>query len=113
MSYIVLNGKLVKVRRNGWTGKTNVSSMIDHTVEQKSRAALKGKRGGNCNVTDCQKPGATWWNTSTRAYYCQHCAMEINRWSNHDEGFSICYTSEAEAIAQKAMFTYSNDHISQ
>lgn len=31
-----------------------------------------------CNRTACQKPGAAWWNTSTRAYYCADCAKAIN-----------------------------------
>ncbi len=40
---------------------------------------LKGLLNGNCNRTACQKPGATWYNKSTRAYYCEECAHEINR----------------------------------
>lgn len=38
----------------------------------------KGKKGGRCNVTACQQPGAWYFNKSTRAYYCQDCAREIN-----------------------------------
>ena len=38
----------------------------------------KGLKAGNCNVTACQKPGAVYFNKSTRAYYCAHCAEEIN-----------------------------------
>ena len=38
----------------------------------------KGKKGGRCNVTACQKPGAMWFNKSTEAYYCEDCAREIN-----------------------------------
>ena len=33
---------------------------------------------GSCNVTACQKPGAQYWNTSTRAFYCAKCAKQIN-----------------------------------
>jgi hypothetical protein len=106
LSYITLNGKLVKVHRNKWTGGSNIPAIIKHNIERKSRAELKGTRDGNCNVTACQKPKATWWNTSTRAYYCAYCAGEINRWSKHDEGYEICYPSEAAAIAAKAMFAY-------
>ena len=40
--------------------------------------ALKGKHGGNCNREACQKPGATWYNQSTLAYYCGECAHAIN-----------------------------------
>jgi len=38
----------------------------------------KGKKGGRCNVTACQQPGAWYFNKSTRAYYCQECANEVN-----------------------------------
>lgn len=105
MSYTVIKGKLVKVRRNRWIGGSNIGQIVKQNAEESKKAALKGKQGGNCNVTACQKPGATWWNTSTRAYYCAHCANEINRWSKHDEGYEICYPSESAAIAAKAMFT--------
>lgn len=101
MSYITLNGRLVKVRRNKFTGGNNVGATIRLEQERRQRIALKGKKDGNCNVTACQKPGATWWNASTRAYYCPHCAAEINRWSRHDEGYEICFTSEAAAQAAK------------
>ena len=105
MAYTTLNGKLVRVHRNGWTGKTNIGVVIKDNIAATKKAALKGKLDGNCNVTDCQKPGATWWNTSTRAYYCYHCAEDINYWSRHDEGIEICYPSESVAIAAKAPFT--------
>lgn len=39
---------------------------------------LKGIKDGNCNVTACQRPGATFFNKSTRKYYCRACAKEIN-----------------------------------
>ena len=39
---------------------------------------LKGKKNGNCNRTDCQKPGATWYNHSTRMWYCGDCALWLN-----------------------------------
>jgi len=40
--------------------------------------ADKGKKGGRCNVTACQQPGAWYFNKCTRAYYCADCAIEIN-----------------------------------
>lgn len=109
MSYAVINGKLVKAQRDrGWygnRGQSNVAKIAQENNSAAKKAKLKGQRDGNCNVTACQKPGATWWNTSTRAYYCPHCASEINRWARHDDGFEICFTSESAAIAAKAMFT--------
>jgi hypothetical protein len=39
----------------------------------------KGLFGGSCNRRACQRPGATWFNHSTRAHYCEDCAQAINR----------------------------------
>lgn len=57
------------------TAKEMPKAMDDAAV----KAALKGVFKGNCNVTACQKPSATYFNYSTRKYYCAHCAYEINR----------------------------------
>ena len=37
----------------------------------------KGKEGKNCNRTACQAPGAYFFNKGTRAWYCRHCAEQI------------------------------------
>lgn len=39
----------------------------------------KGELDGSCNRTACQKPGAKWFNHSTRKYYCGDCADLINK----------------------------------
>ncbi len=45
----------------------------------------KGVKGGDCNVTQCQEPdSAVYFNKSTRKYYCQHCAYEINKANRRD-----------------------------
>lgn len=49
----------------------------------------KGHHNGSCNRAACQKPGANWFNHSTRAYYCESCAEKINYWAEHDDHFSI------------------------
>jgi len=41
--------------------------------------ALKGKKGGNCNRTDCQKPHALFYNPYTYAWYCEECAKVLNK----------------------------------
>jgi hypothetical protein len=55
---------------------------------------LKGKKGGNCNRTACQQPEATWYNHSTRAYYCEPCAQNLNFYSKADAmrlfGHDLC-----------------------
>lgn len=52
----------------------------------------KGLYDGNCNRTACQRPirGANWFNLSTRAYYCQSCALMLNRESGHYDGIRVC-----------------------
>lgn len=37
----------------------------------------KGKKGGSCNRTACQRPGADYYNKYMDAFYCLHCAQEI------------------------------------
>lgn len=39
----------------------------------------KGRKGGSCNFTACQRPGATWFHHSTEAWYCERCARELNQ----------------------------------
>lgn len=38
----------------------------------------KGQYLGHCNRSKCLKPGASWYNNSTRLYYCFACALELN-----------------------------------
>lgn len=57
----------------------------------------KGKLNGRCNRTACQRPGATWFNTSTRAYYCAACARDITRFTKRADGFHICFPTLGSA----------------
>lgn len=41
--------------------------------------ADKGQRGGSCNRRACQAPGANYYNRGSYAFYCQSCAVELNR----------------------------------
>lgn len=38
----------------------------------------KGEYMGSCNRSACLKPGAFWYNHSTRKYYCEECAHWLN-----------------------------------
>lgn len=55
---------------------------------------LKGLKGGNCNRTACQKPGAHYFNKGTDKYYCQECALLINRASIDQLGYALCTYKE-------------------
>lgn len=54
----------------------------------------KGLYGGSCNRSACQKPGATWYNHATHAYYCTQCASLLNRanadWAIDQYGHHLC-----------------------
>lgn len=56
-----------------------------HPLHPKSKLAaeyelntLKGEKNGFCNRSSCLKPGANYYNHSTRKYYCEECATVIN-----------------------------------
>ncbi len=55
---------------------------------------MKGKFGGDCNVTQCQKSGACSYNHAMRAYYCEKCATEINKASFEQHGVGLCDVME-------------------
>lgn len=50
----------------------------DAMIEKAKTNAQKGKRGGDCNRTQCQRPHAWWYNKTMRSYYCGDCAGAIN-----------------------------------
>lgn len=54
----------------------------------------KGLYDGRCNRMACQQPGAVWYNHSTRKYYCEECAHELNRYNRRDSmelfGHDLC-----------------------
>ncbi|MCX6217576.1 hypothetical protein [Spirosoma sp.] len=51
-------------------------------------APAKGDINGTCYRTSCQSPGATFYNHSTRKYYCTNCADLINR-ANHEDAIRL------------------------
>lgn len=53
----------------------------------------EGQQERNCVRTACKAPGATWWNRSTRAWYCKPCAMKIN-----DQNGEICHEGEPYSV---------------
>ena len=82
MAYTTIDGKLVKVGK-----KSYMRGHINHVptprpmqdYEPPKNAADKGEYGGSCNITRCQRPNsATWYNHSTRKYYCPSCARTLN-----------------------------------
>jgi hypothetical protein len=47
----------------------------------------KGQEGGSCNVNACQLPdSAHYYNTAMNAFYCYHCARQI-QYANPDMYF--------------------------
>lgn len=72
MSYTTRHGKLVRIH-SGAHGR--------HRMLPPVEPANKGEFGGSCNRSACLRPGANWYNHSTRKYYCESCA----HWLNTDE----------------------------
>lgn len=61
--------------------------------------AGKGLFGQLCNRKDCLGPGATWFNHSTKLYYCAHCAFLINRANPEavaEYGHKLCTEGQSE-----------------
>ncbi|CAL9969626.1 hypothetical protein VPHK567_0139 [Vibrio phage K567] len=106
MAYQVINGKLQKIKKDKprdydkeWNKMQEVSKAQveilnrirerdeinsldtrqrhEAMIELAKRNERKGKKGGDCNVTQCQNPGASSYNTAMRAYYCESCAHDI------------------------------------
>ena len=87
MTYKVIDGKLVKIKKTkpvvagtGLPPRPSSPERSRRREEQAPRlAADKGEFGGSCNITHCQRPNsATWYNHSTRKYYCRFCAHDLN-----------------------------------
>ncbi len=83
MAYTTIDGKLVKVKKNAMGQKylaqpPRLPGQLTE-VEMPKTAADKGDYNGSCNITRCQRPNsATWFNHSTRKYYCRSCAHTLN-----------------------------------
>jgi hypothetical protein len=77
MAYKVIDGRLVKVKR-GITYVPLPDPFYPPPKNPKPDPKLKGVKGGNCNRTHCQLPGANWYNHGSLAYYCESCAWDLN-----------------------------------
>lgn len=80
--------------------KTNGTAPYDGATAEDT-ARVKGALRGACNVTACQAPGsAIYFNRSTKAYYCEHCAGRINRANPDAVGGALCVI-DPEARAER------------
>jgi hypothetical protein len=94
MAYTTRFGKLVRLH-NSYTPSGKRIKDAPRYDEPKLKAD-KGEMNGSCNRTACQKPGADWFNHSTRKYYCANCAYDLNtdRFNHQDAwqmyGHDLC-----------------------
>lgn len=65
-------------------GKSQLARQMAEEFKVMELKPDKGQKDGSCNRAACQKPGATWFNRGTYAYYCAHCASLIN--GHQDKG---------------------------
>lgn len=78
MAYTVINGRLVKVSKVHGVVRQHQTKFGGSSMPMTPDKPDKGEYAGSCNRRACQKPGATWFNHSTRRYYCANCAWELN-----------------------------------
>lgn len=57
------------------------SERYDAMYQLADRNEQKGKKGGSCNITQCQKHGASSWNRGSLAWYCESCGNELNHFN--------------------------------
>jgi hypothetical protein len=57
---------------------TELTTKFEEMEEKAKTNKLKGKKGGDCNRTQCQAPGASSWNTGSLSWYCHECAVMLN-----------------------------------
>lgn len=56
--------------------------MLNISIPAPALKADKGLKNGSCNRTACQEPGASFFNRSTKMYYCEGCAATINSFAD-------------------------------
>jgi len=63
----------------------------------------KGEFNGKCNITRCETGiPATWYNHSTRLFYCKECAIRLNndvfnkRYSLQNWDHDLCTEGEPQ-----------------
>jgi hypothetical protein len=100
-----LESGIRKVGRMSAEGKLTVKAKYraKHGARLKQIASepdpkLKGKFKGNCNRRACQHEGAIYFNYGTEAYYCVHCAVELNKANKAEAmdlfGHDLCLLGE-------------------
>lgn len=79
------------------------------------RNEKKGKKGGSCNITQCQKDGASSWNRGSHAWYCEDCGNELNRYNPNvmDDGAPMVDVEPDFYHAYSPDGCYSEDEPSQ
>ncbi len=64
-----------------------------------------------CNRSACRAEGATNWNTSTRAYYCDKCAKAINEGAgSHIIGVPLCVPLTSMPLPTVQSAPYHKEH---
>ena len=90
MGYTTYQGKVIKTSKKPWGAVADEKIIIGKKIQERISLKIKGLRGKNCNRQACQKPPATYFNNSTKAWYCEKCADELNHWSLQISSEKIC-----------------------
>jgi hypothetical protein len=104
MAYTTINGRLVRTgSKEQRRMPQKFYSHVPSSEDERSRPAMpadKGELGGSCNRSHCLRPGANWYNHSTRKHYCRACAEDLNHYNRKDAheiwGHDLCTLVESE-----------------
>lgn len=73
----------------------------DSLILKNGRHPLAGEYGKLCYRTCCQRPNAVWWNRGSYHYYCEDCAIMLNRenrrsWRELQESYAPEHRKDGE-----------------
>ena len=57
---------------------------MQRLADEAKKLGLKGRWNLLCNVTQCLRTPATWYNRGSYAFYCPDCARDLNRVNARD-----------------------------
>lgn len=91
---------------------------LDDVIEEVNDMDVKGLKGGRCNVTACQRPGAVFLNVgmsrrsdrSDSCWYCIDCARDINMFNvNSTDPFTLFPAFDEVYARYKNLFNEGKD----
>lgn len=101
MAYTTRFGKLVRLHNSYTSNGKRIKAAPTLPYEVTPYPKDKGQYNGHCNRSACLRPGATWYNRGSYAFYCEDCALMLNVANRRDaydllgEGNELCIEIES------------------